>query len=206
MRVRLTQMNGADVGLFQFDWYMQWVGFFMNAQGHIYARYGVRKKGANQDESLMSLAGLRTVMTKVLEVHKTEKDRKPDPWTPRTAESFSKVPEPFKTGKSCMHCHYVWVYAKNESPVSKLGGPDYPLPEDVGILLNLDLGNAVRAVAAGSAAETAGIQAGDVILSMNGTPTYSSGDMSFALAKTRKGLVEVEVERKGRKTSVQLTR
>ena len=33
-------MLDVDIKLFTFDWDQTWAGFFMNAQGYIYARYG----------------------------------------------------------------------------------------------------------------------------------------------------------------------
>lgn len=40
VKVRVVKMNGVDIGLFQFDFDLTWMCFFMNANGFIYGRYG----------------------------------------------------------------------------------------------------------------------------------------------------------------------
>src|SRR5262249_61256937 len=59
----------------------------------------------------------------------------------------------------------------------------YPLPENVGITLDVDVGDRVRAVAAHSPAEKAGLKPGDRLATVNCFPVASFADASYALHK-----------------------
>ena len=52
--VRLVQANAMDLALFQFDYDLTFVVFFMNADKTIYGRYGSRsdRKNATRDISI----------------------------------------------------------------------------------------------------------------------------------------------------------
>ena len=94
MCLRITTMLDVDIKLFTFDWDQTWAGFFMNAQGYIYARYGVRKE--QNGEATVSLVGLRDAMKMALELHKKEAGKSPKPWTPLTIQdlpSYKKDPQ-----------------------------------------------------------------------------------------------------------------
>ena len=45
VRVRLTQITGYDLRLFDFDQDLTWAAFFMNADGYVYGRFGGRDAG-----------------------------------------------------------------------------------------------------------------------------------------------------------------
>lgn len=57
----------------------------------------------------------------------------------------------------------------------------YPLPDNVGIELEVDRGNVVNKVQAKSPASSAGLKAGDVVRRLGGVPVHSFGDAQFAL-------------------------
>jgi S1-C subfamily serine protease len=57
----------------------------------------------------------------------------------------------------------------------------YPLPENVGLELEVDRGNVVKAVRDKSPAVAAGLAAGDVVRRLNGVPVHSIADAQFAL-------------------------
>lgn len=194
--MRLVKVNGTgvDVNVFQFDYYMQWAAIFMNRHGHVYARYGSRRENKNQDESLMSLAGIRSVMKRVLEAHKGDADRNPaNTAAPRYAETLAKVPEKMRSGAQCMHCHHILVHGRGELPSYFQKAPNLPPPETLGMSLDVNLGNVVRSVEPGGRAATAGIVANDEILSVNGVPAYSSADLSWLLY-TRRANEPIKVE------------
>ncbi len=201
--------TGVDLNLFQFDYWGTWAAFLLNQHGHVYARYGVRKNKESQDESLMSLAGLRTAMAQALEAHQKEGDRKPaaPPAAPLLPESFSAAPADMRSGKTCMHCHHVWIYGEKERPRPfKWASPEIPLPERVGLTLDRDLGNVATAVAPDSAAARAGIQPKDRITAMNGTAIYSAADVSWVINLLPKGQsIQVSLLRGAAKTEVTLT-
>src|SRR5262249_5626441 len=52
---------------FDFDYDLTWMGFFLDAGGHVYGRYGGR--GAESAEGRVSLAGLRYAMDAPLAPH-----------------------------------------------------------------------------------------------------------------------------------------
>ncbi len=191
--------TGVDLNLFKFDYWGTWACFFLNAHGHVYARYGLRKNKESQDESLMSLAGLRGVMKQALDAHQKDPGRRPDPplGPPLLPESFASVPADMRSGKSCMHCHHVWIYGDKERPRPfTWASPEIPLPERVGLTLDLDRGNVVTAVQPDSPAARAGIQPKDRIVSMNGTAVYSAADLSWVLNLLPKGgSIKVELQR-----------
>ncbi len=152
-------MNGIDVNLFQFDYFMSWAAIFMNEHGHVYARYGMRAPKKNQDESLMSHAGLQAVMTQVLATHKTDGNKKPPASKPLLAENLREMPKDLSSGKKCMHCHHAYQFGNKEMPdFLRRSYPDLPLPESIGLTLDIDLGNVVKSVTADGKAAQAGIR------------------------------------------------
>ena len=65
--------------------------------------------------------------------------------------------------------------------------------------LDVDEGNRVKAIAAGSAAERAGVKPGDRITALNGYSVASFADASFALHKApARGAIPIRWEREGK--------
>jgi serine protease Do len=146
----------------------------------VYGRYGGRD-GKNADNR-QSLAGLRYAMKSVLEMHRGENKV----FAPR-AEGTST----FKGGgKGCVHCHQ--VKEREYAELQRTGQWDrsyvyrYPLPDNLGLLLEVDRGNVVKSVKPGSPADKAGLQQGDVVRQLAGVPIHSFGDAQFALDRVRK--------------------
>jgi len=190
-------MHDVDMNLFKFDWDQTWAGFFMNAQGYIYARYGVRKE--QNGESTVSLAGLRDTMKKALELHKKEFRKSPPAWKPMTMQelpSFKKDPQ---APKGCAHCHHAWTYTrKNEMDLGQWKREKlwvYPLADNLGISLDYDQNTLVTAVT--GMAQKAGVQPGDRIKAVNGQRVLTPADISFVLQGVDKGSVKLDLERDG---------
>ena len=190
-------MLDVDMNLFKFDWDQTWAGFFMNAQGYIYARYGVRKE--QNGESTVSLAGLRDTMRKALELHKKEFRKSPPAWKPMTMQelpSFKKDPQ---APKGCAHCHHAWTYTrKNEMDLGQWKREKlwvYPLADNLGISLDCDQNTLVTAVT--GMAQKAGVQSGDRIKAVNGQRVLTPADISFVLQGVDKGPVKLDLERDG---------
>ena len=80
--------TGVDLNVFKFPYFATWYAFFMNSKGYIYARYG-ENWGKLE---MTSVSGLKTVMKNVLEVHKKEEARKPDPPLSRTPLLIESLP------------------------------------------------------------------------------------------------------------------
>ncbi len=187
-----------DLNRFQFDYDLTWAALFLNAHGHTYARYGTRKD--RDAAGMMSAAGLRRVMEKVLEVHRKDAGRKTPQAPPKLAESFATLPPDIRSGKKCMHCHQVWEHLRREDPSfgKKETQELYPLPENLGMTLDVDRGSVVASTDPSGFAARAGIRQGDEILAMNGTPVYSAADVSWVLHTLGKGAsVRTELARGG---------
>jgi hypothetical protein len=195
--LRITSMLDVDITLFQFDWDQTWAGFFMNAQGYIYARYGTRKE--QNGENSVSLAGLKETMKKSLELHKKEFAKAPPAWKPMNVEdlpSFKKDPQ---APKGCAHCHHAWTYTrKNEMDLGKWKREKlyvYPLAENLGITLDLDRNTVVKDAA--GMAQKAGVQPDDKILAVNGQRVLTPADISFILNGIQTGTVKLDLDRGG---------
>ena len=181
MRVRLLQITGADLNIFDFDHDLTWAGFFMNADGLVYGRFGGRDaKGADTRNSLL---GLRFAMESALESHRLHSREKPALAAPTYVENYPSVRKVVRNG--CIHCHQVKEIRRQEDKDAGTWKREsvwvYPLPENVGISLDPDRGNLVRAVLADSPAERAGLAAGDTIQVLNGRTVFSFADLQYAL-------------------------
>jgi hypothetical protein len=193
--VRLTRIDNLDLNLFEFDYDLTMMIFFMNDRAKVYARYGGRD--AKNADNRQSLAGLLYTMNSVLAMHGQEDKA----FAPRAAESakFARGSMGFGGGR-CMHCHQ--VKEKFDAELKNLGKWTqettwrYPLPDNLGLILEVDRGNVVKTVLEKSPAASAGLKPGDVVREINGVPIHSFGDAQFALDKAPlTGKVEVAWQR-----------
>src|SRR5881398_2403657 len=105
-------MRGVDLGLFDFDYDLTWMAYFVSAEEKVYGRYGGRD--ADSPDSRNSLAGLRRALDTALARHKRE-----GPGSPRAqhgppdsvdwTEGTRNLPE-----KACVHCHQVYDFRRAE--------------------------------------------------------------------------------------------
>ncbi len=176
-------MRGVDLDLFDFDYDLTWMGFFLNADSTIYGRYGGRD--ADSADSRVSLAGLRYAMSAALERHRRMEMRPPRLVTkpPRTVEQYPatrRLPP-----RACIHCHQVYDLRRESLQAAGKWRLDdlwvYPLPENIGLTIDIDRGDRVARVAVDSPAAAAGIQAGDRLLTIDDRPTASFADVQYAL-------------------------
>jgi serine protease Do len=180
VRVRLTRIDNEDLNLFEFDYDLTMMVFFLNAEGKVYARYGGRD-GRNADNR-QSLAGLAYTMQSVLAMHAQDSPT----FAPRTAEGPKYIRGMAgRGGGRCMHCHQVKENLNGNLKRTGQWTPDmvwrYPLPENLGITLEVDRGNIVKQIAVKSPAAVAGLQVGDRITRLGTVPIHSFGDAQFAL-------------------------
>ena len=184
VRCRLVKIAGADLSKFEFDYDLTWFVFFLNADETIYGRYGGRD--ASDAEARISLKGLRYAMDKALEVHKAPPPAvKPGkPGKPLLAEKYDAA----KAHKGCIHCHNVNEFRRADAKAAGTWDREslwvYPLPENVGVTLDVDAGNRVKAVAKDSPAAKAGLTAGDLVTHVGGRTVASFGDAIYALHKS----------------------
>jgi serine protease Do len=181
--VRLTRMRGVDLDLFDFDYDLTWMGFFLSAESVIYGRYGGRD--AESADSRVSLAGLRYAMTAALERHRRgEGGRKRlEGKAPRTVEQFSAARR--LPARACVHCHQVYDLRRESLQAAGKWRLDemwvYPLPENIGLTFDVDRGDHIARVADSSAAARVGLRAGDQIRTINDFAIASIADVQYAL-------------------------
>jgi hypothetical protein len=183
--VRLVRITGVDLSLFEFDYDCAWYGFFLSADEVVYGRYGGRD--GKSDEGRLSLAGLKYAMETALARHQAGAEKPGPREKPLRVEDY-KAAKAWRNG--CIHCHQVNEFRRADAKATGTWSRDdlwvYPLPENVGITLEVDRGDVVKAVAAGSPAAKAGLKAGDVLTMLNGYRVASFADSQYALHKAPK--------------------
>jgi hypothetical protein len=175
-------MRGVNLDLFDFDYDLTWMGFFLSADETVLGRYGGRD--AESADGRVSLGGLRYAMQAALARHQLGQLTSPLPKRPlRAAEQLSaavRLPE-----KACIHCHQVYdlrresLQAAGKWTIEELWV--YPLPENVGLTLETERGNVVAQVAPDSPAERVGLRKADRLRTLNGISVASFGDVQYAL-------------------------
>jgi S1-C subfamily serine protease len=192
-----VRITGADLSIFEFDYDCAWSAFFLNADEVIYGRYGGRD--AKSDDGRISMAGLKYAAEKALEQHQTRANEKP------TTRGKPEFVEQFPSAKArkrqdCIHCHQVNEYRRADLKAAGTWSRDslwvYPLPENVGITLDVDRGDLVKMVRENSAAAKTGLRSGDVLATLNGYTIASFADATYALHKGPKsGSIAIEWKR-----------
>jgi hypothetical protein len=211
--VRLLKISGADLNLFDFDYDLTWAAFFMSAEEKVYGRYGGRD--ASGPDSRLSLKGLHYAMEKALEAHR----RDPGAHAPRLTKPERQQVKPLRVddypaalrrrGRECIHCHQVYEFRRDflqsEGKWKKDEVWVYPLPENVGLTLDVDRGKSVKNVAPDSPASRAGLLAGDLLEKLNGVAVASLADAQYGLHRApAKGQIPVSWVRDGQTMSGQL--
>lgn len=192
-----------DLRRFEFDYDLTWFVFFLNAEETIYGRYGGRD--AADAEARLSLKGLRFAMEQALERH--QDPPKPQILTgqPLRAEDFQAA----RKHRGCIHCHNVNEFRRADLQAE--GKWDrhsvwvYPLPENIGITLDVDQGRLIKTVSRASPADKVGLKPGDHLIQLNGYPVASFADAQYALHKApAQGSIPIEWQRNGQKHTATL--
>jgi hypothetical protein len=202
VRVRLTRVDPLDLNTFEFDYDLTFMVFFLNADGKVYARYGGRD--SKNADNRQSLAGLHYTMESVLAEHAQAKHSFP----PRTHETVRHIrdagpgEERSRGGRGCIHCHQ--VRERLDSELKRAGQWErdmvwrYPLPENVGMVLEVDRGNIMKEVLPKSAAASAGLCGGDKLQRIAKVPIHSFADAQFAMDHApTSGKLEIQWQRDG---------
>ncbi len=195
--VRVTTMNGVDVQRFQFDRDLSLAVLFLNADGTVYGRYGTRASTQRTALTHISLNSFLRAMERVLDLHAAfpanralfaAKQGVPGP--PVLAEKLPFMrPFPGKQAvQNCIHCHMVGeAEMEARTRASTLTASDiwsFPLPENLGLRLDIEDGLLVKTVRADSPAARLGLQPGDQLVSLGGQPVISQGDIQWVLHQT----------------------
>jgi predicted metalloprotease with PDZ domain len=187
--VRIQSMNGVNLNQFQYEFDLTWMSFFQDAAGRTYARYGGRE---DQDaESYLTKASLLRLMRQVLALHETNDVQPVSRYEPvaegeRTPEDIPTMNRMMaKRKESCIHCHDVKVaqlrHLRDQGRLRKELVFTYPSPRNLGIQLHPDAQNVIQHVAPASAADDAGLRAGDVVESVDGQRILTFADFTRVL-------------------------
>ncbi len=193
--VRVIQTNGLDQKLFQYD-YDQSVAFmFLNADGTIYGRYGTRNGAKEKADEYLTLASFRKSMERALELHKgypantealqAKQGGTPPYRVPEEIPGLTDKPHVATAPANCIHCHMVKEsILRAKWSEKKLQPGDiytYPMPNNLGITVDVEDGLRIKSVAPDSPAAKAGLAAGDELSSLNGQPLISVADIQWVL-------------------------
>jgi hypothetical protein len=213
--VRLTRLNGVDLNVFRFDYDLTWMAFFTDADLYVHARYGGRT--AAGADARLSRDGLLHVMNEVLARHQARvaaKAAPPQLGPPRRPDDLTMLRDIVRREpKFCCRCHLVNEALNIEA--KRLGQLDrelrkesyyaYPPPEVLGIEPEMVRGNRIKSVAPRSAADRAGLRAGDVLRTVNGQPILTVFDVQVALNDfDDRGALTVVAERDGKEMTFRL--
>ncbi|MHC4955213.1 MAG: PDZ domain-containing protein [Planctomycetota bacterium] len=230
--VRLVQMGGVDLSLFQFDPFLSWAVFFMNGDKTIYGRYGrahpTTKRNKKDSNPNHTTKGLKAAMKRALAIHKRYaadpadyqpalegKRGAPPRWkyaekTP-AARKYKRLKRTRSGEKGCLHCHEVQRTAIDSYFMKKIPLPDsmlwmYPRPHVLGLEMDPDHSARVTRVADGSFASSAGVTSGDDIVSLGGQPLVSIADVQWVLHNypDEGGAMPIVVSRDGKTVEMEM--
>jgi predicted metalloprotease with PDZ domain len=177
-------MREVNLNLFDFDYDLTWMGFFVSPREKVYGRYGGRDAGPA--DGRVSMAGLCCALEAALKRHKAEPRAGNPSVAPRPSRTVAEYPA-FRRlpANACVHCHQVYDLRRESLQAAGKWSLDevwvYPQPENIGLTLDVDRGDHVTAVAPDSPAARAGVRAGDRIALVNGVPVSSIADLQYGL-------------------------
>lgn len=105
--MRLLRIAGSDLNVFDFDYDLTWVCFFLSADERVYGRYGGRVASGADDR--MTLAGFNYAMRAALALHKAGDKPPPRPEGTQRAEQFPAA----RRERGCIHCHQVAEFKRD---------------------------------------------------------------------------------------------
>jgi len=199
--LKLGNMRGLDLNLFDFDYDLTWAALMFDDQGRVLGRFGGRD--AETPGKYHSLPGLRYSLEQAWErfqrgaalpkVRVAAPNKKIEDYA--GAQRF--------TAKACFHCHNVAEFRREEKQAAGTWRKDeiwvFPEPATLGWTLELDQGNKLRDVRLNSAAAKTGLKPGDALSSIHGYATASIADVQYALHHApAKGTIEVHWQRGGK--------
>lgn len=180
MLLRIANMRGVDLSVFDVDYDLTWNAIFLRPSGEALGRFGGRD--AADSQKYLTIPALKASMQAALDRYRRDKPG-PAPGKAVLAEDYpgaAKWPV-----DSCIHCHHVYELRRDQMQRDKRWSLDqvwvYPEPENIGLSLDPEQGNRVLSVLPDSPAAKAGIAADDVLRSIGAAPIASAADVQYAL-------------------------
>ena len=201
--VRITRMDDVDIGLFDYDRNNAIYFFLMNADEHIYIRYGGRDSVS--PDTYLSLESLELAARQGLELHRKymtgeiKRSERPKPVFPR---EFPLLVERTFARNQCVECHLIGdfqnLHREQDGTLDKLIHM-YRSPDIKTIGIHLDVPRGLVVKQAAGAAESAGMKPGDRIAAVNGVAVWTFGDLQYYYDKVdrRADRLKLTVERGG---------
>jgi hypothetical protein len=209
--VRVTNAEHIALNIFPLEGFqdldLSWWGYFLSPQGHVYGIFG--GKDHVSDATRISTAALSNTMQRVLAHHYNPNRGEwnidgPAPDLTKPYKETFKLPgfnswiKKYPQKEGCLHCHQVAEVLRQ--PAIDAGTFDklrdtqvWPLPENVGIVLDRDDGLLVKEVETGSPAEKIGIKAGDQLAAAGGRRLFGQADFRGVLHRGPRGDGEIDV-------------
>jgi hypothetical protein len=212
--VRLTDAAAIDLRVFPMEGFadldLSWWGWFLSPEGRVYGIFGGRD--GVSDATRISKPALIAALSRVLAHHYDPRRTQwnidgPAPDLSGTSKSPRQLPgydgwlrnaHESARKQSCLHCHQVNDILRQPAVAAKTFDKHrdfdvWPLPENVGLVLDRDHGLLVTNVVAGSAADQAGLKAGDVLGAAGGRRCFSQTDFRGVLHRGPRGAGEMEM-------------
>ena len=205
---RILQMDGIDVGLFDFDRHNALFFFILNADEQIYLRYGGRD--AEDAMTYLNLQSLELALEAGLDRHELYNQGKLAK-QPRPASVYPEQIPLLKRyeidRRRCVECHMIADYQAQEAEQSgKLDRPTmlYSSPDLKTIGIHLDVPKGLVIEKAEGAAAKAGMQTGDTITEIGGANVLTFGDLQYRYGKTDRNAnrIELTIDRAGARKSL----
>ena len=139
MRVRLREIADLDLSLFEFDYDLTMMVFFLSADERIYGRFGGRD--ATNADARQSLAGLHYAMQAALDTHHRDwKDATPQEVRRPT---YYRDLVAGRRPRGCVHCHQIKEATNDNLKRQGMWNRDhiwrFPLPDNLGFVLEVCL-------------------------------------------------------------------
>ncbi len=207
--VRLTDAAFLDERYFPYkthqDLDLSWWAYFLSSEGEYYGVFG--GKDHVSDATRISEVALVKSMERILAHHYDPRRKKwavdlpagyasPKKSVPMDLKGYDllgkirpELSKPFQAYGACVHCHEVGDMLNMEALDSGTFNLEqftgqWPLPENVGILLDRDNGLLVKRITVGSPAALSGIKSGDQLAMANGMRLYSQADFRGVLHRS----------------------
>jgi C-terminal processing protease CtpA/Prc len=201
--VRITDMTGVDIALFDYDRHNALYYFVLNTDEQIYLRYGGRDE--TSPDAYLDLESLELALAKGLELHKKHQEgqlqqtQRPDP---RYPQDIPLIKQEVVNWGRCVECHLIRDYELLEKEYNGTLNRfqdiyRYPDIRRIGIELDVPKGLVVKQAAA--AVADAGMRSGDTVTAINAQPVYTFGDLQHYYDKVPKNAasISLSVERGG---------
>ncbi len=209
--VRITRMDEMDIGLFDHDRYNTLYFFMLNAEEHIYMRYGGRD--SSSPNKYLNLDSLELALEQGLAIHRRYLSgdwlppQRPEQLLP---DEIPALVEQTTAKGRCVECHLIGdlqnVQRERDGVLDKLSqmfrSPDI---KRLGIELDIPKGLVVKS--SWGAVDAAGLLNGDRIVEFEGVPVWTFGDLQYAYDRVdrRANQIQLTIQRAMKYIDIDIT-